>query len=169
MGIAQYKILVVDDNPDVGFVIAEFLSLFDYSCHLAADGVEALEKIGAEHFDAVITDVKMPRMDGITLTRELMKRNPLLPVLVMTGYGGPHSAVHALSAGASDCIYKPFKIDDFLARFQAMMRTHEAMSPQASGSAHAARSVPAKIAQRTELVPPKGIEAMRETPGYNLP
>lgn len=84
-GTSKYKVLVADDDSAIRYTIVAMLSSLEHLCHVAADGAEALNKAKGEHFDAVVTDVQMPHMDGITLTRELLKQNPSLPVMVMTG------------------------------------------------------------------------------------
>jgi DNA-binding response OmpR family regulator len=75
--------------------------------------------------DAVITDIVMPEKDGITLTKELLSMYPKLPIMVMTGFSQEHPTESALSAGARDFIKKPFSIDEFILRFNKMMRDHE--------------------------------------------
>jgi CheY-like chemotaxis protein len=83
------RILVVDDEVLAAMAIEEFLSSRGFRVTLAADGVEALERIdgcGGDGYAAVITDLRMPRMDGRRLIHELRARHPSLPVIVMTGY-----------------------------------------------------------------------------------
>jgi len=80
-----YKVLIVDDDPFIRRLISSILILKGHQCEEANDGMEALEKFTKNPFDAVITDIRMPRMDGIELTRELLKLQPALPIIVMTG------------------------------------------------------------------------------------
>src|SRR4030043_2451976 len=75
-------------------------------------------------FDALITDIAMPEMDGITLTKELSKNYQNLPVMVMTGYTEEYSAETVIASGAREFIKKPFSISEFLIRFDKMMRDH---------------------------------------------
>jgi DNA-binding NtrC family response regulator len=119
---SKYKVLVVDDDSSVRFTIVDILSSFDHQCQSASDGAEALNKSMKEHFDAVITDVQMPHMDGITLTRELRKRDPSLPVMVMTGRSDQKIAGHAIANGASVFMSKPFTVQEFLSVFVGMMQ-----------------------------------------------
>jgi two-component system chemotaxis response regulator CheY len=67
-----YKVLIVDDDPFIRRLISSILTLKGHQCEEANDGMEALEKFSKTSFDAVITDIRMPRMDGIDLTRELL-------------------------------------------------------------------------------------------------
>jgi len=76
-------------------------------------------------FDALITDIVMPEMDGITLTKELSKHYQNLPVMAMTGYAEEYSAEAAIASGAREFIKKPFSISEFSIRFNKMMRDHE--------------------------------------------
>jgi DNA-binding NtrC family response regulator len=119
--MSKFKVLIVDDDMHVRNIVKEMLSLMEHSCHLAADGDEALSKAGTEYFDAVITDVQMPRMDGITLTRELHKRNPLLPVMVMTGFADLECGNNAIVNSKGIIISKPFTAEQFFSSFNAMM------------------------------------------------
>jgi diguanylate cyclase (GGDEF)-like protein len=76
-------------------------------------------------FDALITDIVMAEMDGITLTKELSKHYQNIPVMVMTGYTEEYSAETAIASGAREFINKPFSISEFLIRFDKMMRDHK--------------------------------------------
>lgn len=122
---ASYRVLVVDDDKEVRTILATLFSEQGHQCTPASNGVEALTKIKESKFDTVITDVVMPNMDGITLTKELSKRYSSLPIMVMTGNSAEYSAEAAIAAGAREFIAKPFSLSEFLIRFQKMMRDHE--------------------------------------------
>jgi len=83
-----------------------------------------LEKIKKNSFDSAVIDVVIPLMDGINLTKELLKLYPNLPVMIMTGHADDHSAESAIGAGAREFIRKPFFIDEFILRFDKMIRDH---------------------------------------------
>src|SRR3989338_2312155 len=121
----SYKILIVDDEEDVAEFIRSFLSLEGHRCETALNGVKALEKITGDKFDAVITDIVMPEMDGIVLCKEVSKRYPGIPIMVMTGFAEQYHAKKAIDAGASDFISKPFTISEFTLRFHKLIREHE--------------------------------------------
>jgi two-component system, NtrC family, response regulator AtoC len=108
------KVLVVDD--DAGFRRALSLILGDagYEVSVAADGVEGLERARREGPDAVLTDVRMPRLGGLELVRQLREGGSTAPVLVMTAYGSMDLAVEALRLGASDYLAKPFGAPELL-------------------------------------------------------
>jgi DNA-binding NtrC family response regulator len=124
----RYKILIVDDEAMARDLLTTILSPKGHKCVTAADGVDALEKFDLEDFDVVITDIVMPNMDGLTLTREIIKRKPDMPIMVITGFAEEHTAEDAIEAGAADFISKPFYINEFSLRFQKMMRDRRIVS-----------------------------------------
>jgi diguanylate cyclase (GGDEF)-like protein len=125
MESTHYKILVVDDEEPMRKLIVSLLSPKGHQCVTANNGREALDKFMETKFDALITDIVMPEMDGITLTEELSKHYQNLPVMVMTGYTEEYSAETAIASGAREFINKPFSISEFLIRFDKMMRDHK--------------------------------------------
>ena len=118
----SHRILIVDDEEPVSNLIVSLFSKYGHSCETAKDGIEALEKIKKNAFDSAVIDVVMPLMDGITLTKELLKLCPSLPVMIMTGHTDEHSSGSAMAAGAREFIKKPFSIGEFILRFDKMMR-----------------------------------------------
>lgn len=124
----NYKVLVVDDQEPMRKLIVTLLSQQGHQCITASNGVEALNKMIQNRCDAVITDIVMPEKDGITLTKELLSMYPMLPILVMTAHSKEYSTESALMAGARDFIGKPFSIDEFILRFNKMMRDHAIFS-----------------------------------------
>jgi diguanylate cyclase (GGDEF)-like protein len=121
---SPYRILIVEDEEPVSHFIVSLFSKYGHSCETAKDGIEALEKIKKNAFDSAVVDIVMPLMDGITLTRELINSYPNLPVMIMTGHTDEHSAGSAIAAGAREFIKKPFSADEFILRFDKMMRDH---------------------------------------------
>src|SRR4030065_2687712 len=123
----SYRVLIVDDEEMVRNFLVSVLSKQGQDCQTARDGLEALEKIKNNSFDAVVTDIVMPRMDGITLTQETVKLYPDLPILDITGHAEEYSAKSAMAAGAREFIKKPFSLPEFIIRFDKMMRDHETL------------------------------------------
>lgn len=80
------SILIVDDNPNMSSLLAEMLELFDYVSERAGDGTEALEKLEANRFSMVITDLRMPTMTGLELLEKVKQKFPKLPVVLISGY-----------------------------------------------------------------------------------
>jgi diguanylate cyclase (GGDEF)-like protein len=116
------KILIVDDDEQITKLLNFFLSSKGYECTTASNGKEALEKVHEEEFDFVITDIKMPEMDGILLTRELLRIRPDISVMVMTGFTSEYTEEDAMDTGANDFIKKPFTLAEFSARLQRIIR-----------------------------------------------
>jgi CheY-like chemotaxis protein len=124
---SKYTILVVDDEELIRNLIVTFLSKMGHSCLTATDGVDALDKMKENKIDAVITDIKMPNMDGITLTSEILLQYPELPIMVMTAYDEEYSAGMAISVGAREFIKKPFSLDEFAIILHKMINDSESL------------------------------------------
>lgn len=118
---ATKKILVVDDEPQITRVLRSSLMSNGYEVETATDGVAALEKMVAWRPDMVITDLAMPRMDGVALCTEI-RANSDVPILVLSVRDQESAKVRALDAGADDYVTKPFGIQELLARVRAHMR-----------------------------------------------
>jgi two-component system response regulator FlrC len=101
-------ILVVDDEFEMRAALKEVLSRDGYDVEAVSSGPDALKKVHERSFALLITDVKMPRMNGLELLREVRRQAPALPVLMMTAYGTIEDAVEAMREGARDYVLKPF-------------------------------------------------------------
>ena len=108
------RILIVDDEERMRHLLSIMLSRKGYHVEQAADGMEALEMIGAAPFDMVITDIKMPRMNGAELLRKINEMEIPPPVVFITAFATVESAVEAMQQGAVDYIIKPFEEDRIL-------------------------------------------------------
>jgi len=111
------KILVVDDDALVRDVVQKGLSrMGGYDAEVAQSGLEAIEKMEKDVFDLVLTDLKMPGMDGLELLKIIKGTRPEVMVILMTAYGSIETAVEAMKMGADDYITKPINFDDLLIR-----------------------------------------------------
>ncbi|MGB9600744.1 MAG: sigma-54-dependent transcriptional regulator, partial [Myxococcota bacterium] len=114
LSVKKPKILIVDDEPVIRDILTEFLSLEGYEIETAQDGVEAREKILSGKYNIVLSDLKMPNLDGMQLLQFISDRRlPVVPI-IMTGYGTIETAIDAMKAGAYDYILKPFRMEDIL-------------------------------------------------------
>jgi CheY-like chemotaxis protein len=104
---ALRKVLVVDDDPVVGKSFDRVLSGKGYAVITASNGQEALNKLDAEDYDVVYTDIKMPGMSGLEMAERVKERRPWLPVVIVTGYGSPDNEARAEAAGVSGFLRKP--------------------------------------------------------------
>jgi two-component system, OmpR family, response regulator MprA len=122
------RILVVDDELAVRTALERALRLEGYDVELAADGVEALERLPDTEPDALVLDVLMPRMDGIAATTQLRARGDRTPILLLTARDAVADRVAGLDAGADDYLVKPFALEELLARLRALLRRTGASS-----------------------------------------
>ncbi len=102
------KILIVDDEPDICKALEFLLNREGYAVTAVNSGEDAIEKIKAENFDVVITDLKMGKVDGMTVLEKSKETAPDMPVIIMTAFASIESAVEAMKKGATDYIVKPF-------------------------------------------------------------
>ena len=117
----KLSVLIVDDCESIREILATLLSRNGHQCESAVNGVEAMVKVTQSRFDVVITDVVMPKMDGITLTKKLTQNFSSLPVMVMTAQLDDDAVESAIMAGARDVIGKPFEISEFMLRLHKML------------------------------------------------
>src|SRR3989441_10986062 len=103
------RVLVVDDEQSLRKVLAATLQREGYEVTVCAEGEEAIASLDRDGADVVVTDLVMPRMDGLTLLRKVVARHPDVPVIVVTAHGKIDSAVEAMKAGAFDFVTKPFE------------------------------------------------------------
>ncbi|WHZ23370.1 MAG: hypothetical protein OJF47_002482 [Nitrospira sp.] len=103
------RILVVDDDPDIRHLLQERLSAYGYHVDTAADGVDALRRIGGTTFDGMILDICLPELDGLAVLRQIRERSAM-PIIMVTASGAKDRAVQAVSIGAQDYVLKPFDV-----------------------------------------------------------
>jgi two-component system KDP operon response regulator KdpE len=125
------RILVVDDEPQLTRVLRTGLKSHGYDVRTAADGLSGLETFNDWHPDLVITDLAMPNMNGLELSRRL-RAVSAVPIIVLSAKGEEKTKVEALDIGADDFVTKPFGIDELLARIRAALR--RAMTPVVNGA-----------------------------------
>ena len=116
------RILVVDDEPAVQNALSRALMLEHYRVAQAMDGRQALERLAADPYEAVILDVAMPHVDGLEVCRRLREGGDRTPVLMLTAREGIDDRVAGLDAGADDYMVKPFALRELLARVRALLR-----------------------------------------------
>ncbi|MHC4954093.1 MAG: sigma-54-dependent transcriptional regulator [Planctomycetota bacterium] len=122
MDTKNEKILIVDDDPAQGKTLARVLELEGFHTAVADSGLRALETIERDTFDLMLTDLKMPGMDGMDLFRKVHVRHPELPVMIVTAHGTIESAIEAVREGVVDFIQKPVYADELMHRFQTVFR-----------------------------------------------
>jgi two-component system response regulator AtoC len=126
------QVLVVDDEPNLRKILAAQLSRDGYDVSVAEDGEQGLQFLRENHVDLVITDLKMPKVDGMTLLKEALRENPELPIVMITAHGTVDTAVEALKTGAFDYLTKPFDKDEVRQIVAKALRTRQLADEDAS-------------------------------------
>jgi two-component system, OmpR family, response regulator len=116
------RILVAEDEPALSTQLAHALERAGYAVDAASDGARADFLARTEGYDAVILDLGLPRVDGLTLLRTWRSAGMAAPVLVLTARGSWHEKVIGIDSGADDYVAKPFEIEEVLARVRALIR-----------------------------------------------
>jgi two-component system response regulator HydG len=119
----KLRILIVDDDQHMTHTLADILSVAGYETVQASSGPEALEKIRAEAFDCILTDVKMPGMNGVEMHRLLRQTQPGLPVVLMTAYAADELIHKGLDEGIVGVFDKPLVMNQLLAFFNSLARS----------------------------------------------
>lgn len=117
-----HRVLVADDDRAIRESLARALELEGYDVATVADGVEALTRARRDRFDALVVDVMMPGVDGLSVCRVLRADGDRTPVLMLTARVETPDRVAGLDAGADDYLPKPFELDELFARLRALLR-----------------------------------------------
>ena len=124
--INRPKILLVEDEPNFGSVLKDYLELNDYKVNLSTDGFAGREAFDKDKFDLVLLDVMLPKMDGFTLGRYVRSRDAQIPLIYITAKTLKHDVVEGFKTGADDYITKPFDSEVLLYKIKAILkRNHE--------------------------------------------
>jgi two-component system, NtrC family, response regulator AtoC len=126
------QVLIVDDEPNLRKILAAQLSRDGYDVLLAEDGEQGLALLREHHIDLVVTDLKMPKVDGMTLLREALAEQPELPIVMITAHGTVDTAVEALKLGAFDYLTKPFDKDEVRQIVAKALKTRELAGEEAT-------------------------------------
>lgn len=118
----KQKILLVEDDENLGYVIQDLLSINGYKVHLARDGKEGLLFFNKSTYDLCLIDVMMPKKDGFELAQDIQKLNNSVPLVFLTARNQKEDKIKGLKLGADDYITKPFDSDEFLLRVKAILR-----------------------------------------------
>ena len=120
------RILVADDEPKLGRPLAEALEREGHSVVRAGGGRQAIEELSVGSFDLVVTDLRMPEVDGLAVLRDARARAPPVDVVMMTAFGTVSGAVEAMKAGAADYLVKPFAMDELCLRVRRLLEKRSA-------------------------------------------
>ncbi len=122
METVEKKILLVEDDPNFGIVLKDYLTLNDFDVTLAKNGMEGFEKFKRDDFDLCILDVMMPYKDGFTLAKEIREKNADVPIIFLTAKTMKEDVLKGYKAGADDYLNKPFDSEVLLYKIRAIMQ-----------------------------------------------
>lgn len=122
------RLLLAEDEKALSKALTAILVRNHYAVDQVYDGESALDYLQADNYDGVILDIMMPKLDGISVLKELRRRGNLIPVLLLTAKSEVDDKVQGLDAGANDYLTKPFHSQELLARIRAMTRVQAAQS-----------------------------------------
>lgn len=122
------RLLLAEDEKALSKALTAILVRNHYAVDQVYDGQAALDYLQADNYDGVILDIMMPKLDGISVLKELRRRGNLIPVLLLTAKSEVDDKVLGLDAGANDYLTKPFHSQELLARIRAMTRVQAAQS-----------------------------------------
>ena len=117
------RILFAEDEPDLNEIVAQKLKSDGYSVDCCFNGEEALDVLSYTEYDAIILDIMMPKLDGLSVLKKLRASGKSTPVLMLTAKDGVEDRVNGLDRGANDYLVKPFSLEELSARIRAMTRT----------------------------------------------
>jgi DNA-binding response OmpR family regulator len=116
------NVLLAEDDPNLGILLQEYLTVKGYKTELATDGNEGLDKFMAGSYDICILDVMMPKKDGFALAKEIRMKNAEVPIVFLTAKAMKEDTLQGFRAGADDYMTKPFEMEELIMRMQAIMR-----------------------------------------------
>src|SRR5688572_9240377 len=119
-GVHALRVLLADDEPTIRLTLADALESDGHQVTTASDGAEAMELATRAAFDVLITDMRMPKLDGMGLFRKVRKLSPDTRVIMITAYAGVNDAVTALKEGAVDYMTKPFDLEEIKLRVRRL-------------------------------------------------
>ncbi len=118
----KVKILLVEDDASLGYIISDQLKMDGYNVTLCMDGTDGLRKFNSESFHMCIFDVMMPKKDGFTLAKDIRKTDKKTPILFLTAKASDEDKIAGFKAGGDDYLTKPFNVEELQLRVAAMLR-----------------------------------------------
>lgn len=122
MSTIPENILIVDDEDDILQLMSETISRWGYNPIIAHDGEDALEKLESLPISLLLTDIRMPKIDGVSLLKKVKEASPDLHVIIFTGYPALQSAIDALKSGAYDYLVKPVDLAELKGKLEAALK-----------------------------------------------
>lgn len=120
--MSTIKVLLAEDDSNLGLLLKNYLSAKNYETTLVRTGTQALDAFSSESFNICIFDIMMPEMDGITLAKEIRLSNQEIPIIFLTAKNQQEDIIEGFVSGADDYITKPFSMEELLYRIEAVLR-----------------------------------------------
>jgi len=139
---ASYRVLFIEDDPQIGELVTEQLRELDHAVHWAQDGAEGFETYQEEDFDLVILDLRLPSLHGLDICRRIRADDPFIPIVMLTAKAEKRDVVRGLELGADDYITKPFSSSELIARIHALFRRISADRTLSQGAETSDQAIP---------------------------
>lgn len=127
---SKAMILLVEDDKNLGSICREFLEMEGYYVDLESDGIAGLKSFQNNMFDLILLDIMLPKMDGITLAKEIKKQNKHVPIVFLTAKNMSSDVIKGFKMGADDYITKPFNTEVLKLRLEAVLRRTKSIIPE---------------------------------------
>lgn len=123
--MAESRILIIEDDQRVAELIKRGLTEQEFACDIAFDGLLGLKMILHNEYDLVITDIILPKMDGLDLSREIRSLKPDMPIIMLTALGTTDDKIEGFDAGADDYMVKPFEMRELIVRMRVLLKRYK--------------------------------------------
>jgi len=134
---SKVRILLVEDDPNLGSLLSEYLAVKDFDVVLATDGEKGFSAYKKHNVDFIILDVMMPKKDGFTLAKEIRAIDPHVPILFLTAKTMKEDTLMGFKSGGDDYMIKPFSMEELTARIHAILRRSGAIDQSEFNQTHA--------------------------------
>lgn len=124
------KLLVVEDDPNLGSLLADYLRAKGYDTDLRTDGQQGLNAHAKGKYALILLDVMMPLKDGFTLAREIRAKDPVVPIIFLTAKSMKQDTIEGFRSGADDYVTKPFGMEELILRIEAVLRRTHGVEPK---------------------------------------
>lgn len=123
--MVESRILIIEDDQRVAELIKRGLTEQEFNCDVAYDGLLGLKMILHNEYDLVITDIILPKMDGLDLSREIRSLKPNMPIIMLTALGTTDDKIEGFDAGADDYMVKPFEMRELIVRIRVLLKRYK--------------------------------------------
>ncbi|MGB0662215.1 MAG: response regulator transcription factor [Pontibacterium sp.] len=155
------NLLLIEDDIDLASTVVEYFELENIQCDHASNGVAGLDLVSKQRYDAILLDLNLPRLDGLTVCQQLRQRGDDTPILMLTARGQLDDKVEGFKAGTDDYLVKPFELQELVLRVQALSRRR-------SGQARKLTFGPLALNLDTQTATREGVEIKLSPTGWKL-